>query len=64
MKNFWQSKTFWFFLLSLVVSVAGAFGFADFVPEAAFGEIGVAIISVVGIVLRLITVKPIDSPLV
>lgn len=64
MKNFWESRTFWFFLLSLVLAVAKAFGFVDFVPEEAYGEIGVAIISVLGILLRLLTVKPIDSPLV
>jgi len=64
MKKFYQSKTFWFFLLSLVVAIASAFGYADFVPEEAFGEVGVAIISVLGIVLRLISVKVIDSPLV
>ena len=64
MKKFYQSKTFWFFLLSLLVTVASAFGFADFVPDEAFGQVGVAIISVVGIILRFVSVKVIDSPLV
>lgn len=60
MKKFYASKTFWFFLLSLVVAVASAFGFADFVPEAAFGEVGVAILAVVGIILRFATSKSVE----
>jgi len=60
MKKFWQSKTFWFFLLALIISVANAFGFAGFIPEEAYGEVGVAIISVIGIILRFFTREGIE----
>ena len=51
-KRPWQSKTFWFFLLYLVVSVAGLFGYADYTPSGDEAEIVGIGLSVVGIVLR------------
>ena len=63
MKASVESKTIVFFVLALIVSVAGYFGFADFIPEEAFGEVGVAVISIVGIILRLLTSKKIVSVL-
>ena len=60
MKKFYQSKTFWFFILSLVVSVAGLFGFADFSPSTDQTQILAVIVSVVGILLRFLTKEPIE----
>jgi hypothetical protein len=60
MKKFYQSKTFWFFVLSLVVSVAGLFGFADYQPSPQQAEIAGIIVSVVGILLRFFTEKPVE----
>jgi len=58
-KDFWRSKTFWFFLLYLVVSVAGVFGFAGFQPTADQQEILGIIVAIVGIVLRFLTKEPV-----
>jgi len=60
MKKFWASKTFWFFLLAVLVSAAKAFGFAEFIPEEAYGEVGVAILSVIGILLRFVSKQGIE----
>ena len=58
-KDFWRSKTFWFFLLYLVVSVAGVFGFAGFQPTVDQQEILGIIVAIVGIVLRFLTKEPV-----
>jgi len=57
MKPAIQSKTIIFFVLSLLVAIAGYFGYADFIPEEAFGPIGGAIMAIVGIILRVVTDK-------
>lgn len=53
MKNFYASKTFWFNILFLLVTVASMFGFADFQPSEAWGEIALAVVTVVNVVLRI-----------
>jgi hypothetical protein len=59
-KKWYQSKTLWFFVLSLIVSVAGYFGFADFHPSAGQEELIGIIISVMGILLRAFTNKGVE----
>jgi len=54
-KEFWRSKTFWFNLISLVVSVAGAFGFAEFEPSPEVGQVALVIVTLVNLVLRFVT---------
>ena len=56
-KPIYLSKTFWFFLLSLLVAVAGAFGFGGYQPDAQQQEIIAVVVSVVGILLRFVTNK-------
>uniref|UniRef100_A0A6M3ITZ7 Holin n=1 Tax=viral metagenome TaxID=1070528 RepID=A0A6M3ITZ7_9ZZZZ len=58
-KKFYISKTLIFFGLTLLVSVAGAFGFADFQVNTEQAEIIGIVVSVVGIVLRFLTKQPI-----
>jgi len=58
-KKFWESKTFWFFLLTLLVSIAGVFGFGGFEPTAEQLEITGAVVAIVGIILRFVTKEPI-----
>ena len=60
MKKFYASKTFWFFILSLVIAVAGYFGFGDFMLSPDQAEIMTIIVSVIGIVLRLFTEKAVE----
>ncbi len=59
-KPFYLSKTFLFGALSVVVGVAGLFGYADFIP----GDDAVQILEVVNgiiiIVLRFLTNQPIS----
>lgn len=54
-KEFYKSKTFWFGALSVVVGVAGLFGFADFVPGDETVQIMEVVNGIVIIVLRFIT---------
>lgn len=52
-------KTLLFFGLTLLVSVAGMFGFADFQVTTEQAEIIGAVVSVIGILLRLVTKTPV-----
>ena len=58
-KPFWQSKTFWFNLLLLVVAVANKFGFGDYVPTPAHQMLidssAVILAALINIVFRFIT---------
>lgn len=56
-KKFWQSKTFYFALLSLVVGAAGVFGFAEYQPSGDMVEIGALVNGVLILVLRVLTNK-------
>ena len=58
-KPFWQSKTLAFNALAVVVAVAGAFGFAEFVPDLWTAEATVAIIGAINLALRMITREPV-----
>jgi len=58
-KEFWRSKTFWFNLISLLVSVAGAFGFAEFEPSPEVGQIALVIVTLANLGLRFVTKEPV-----
>lgn len=60
MKKPWTSKTILFFILSLLVAVAGLFGFADFTVTAEQAQIITVVVSLVGIALRFLTKEPIQ----
>ena len=57
-KDFWKSKTFYFGLLSILVGVAGLFGFGDFVPGSDVIEWAEIINGLIVIFLRVITKVP------
>ena len=58
-KKFWESKTFWFNVLTLVVLVASEFGLRDFAPDPNVAALATGIVAVINIVLRFMTDKPI-----
>lgn len=61
-KEWYKSKVFWFNVISLVVMVAGAFGFAEFQPDEQWVQIGGVLISVINLLLRLfVTKQPLAS---
>lgn len=62
MKPIYQSKTFWFNLLTILVSVAAVFGFQAYQPDAQMTEITTIIVGIVNIILRLYTSQPIGNP--
>lgn len=62
-KNWYKSKTVWFAVLTVLIGIAGAFGFGEFVPDASTAEIIQTVILVVvglaNILLRYLTKEPI-----
>ena len=56
-KKFWQSKTFYFGLLWVLVGVAGSFGYADFVPNEDWDQVGAIVNGLITILLRFLTSK-------
>ena len=58
-KPIYKSKTFWFFLLYLAVSVAGVFGFAGWQPTSEQSEIVSIVVAIVGILLRFLSKVPV-----
>lgn len=56
-KPIWASRTFWFNLLALVVTIATAFGFRDFEPSPEAERVALGIVAIINIVLRLVTAK-------
>lgn len=54
-KKPWTSKTFWFFLLYLVLNVAGLLGYAEFMPTDDQAEIVGIIVAAAGLILRFLT---------
>ena len=59
-KSWKESKTIIFFALSLVVAVAGLFGFGSFEPSVLQAEIFGVVMAVAGIILRLVTSQGIE----
>ena len=58
-KPFYESKTFWFNALFVVVALAGYFGFTDYKPDASTSELTAVLIAVVNLVLRFVSKAPI-----
>ena len=58
-KEFWKSKTFWFNVLALIVMVAEAFGYVDFIPDENMAEYATALVTIINVILRFITKEPI-----
>lgn len=59
-KNFWESKSIWAQLVTLVVTMAGVFGLnLDISPESQAALVG-GIHAAVGIVMRFYTYKAIS----
>jgi hypothetical protein len=60
-KSFWESKTFWFNLIFLIITVAGPvlnfFGWADFEPDAVWVTIAGVLVTVANLILRLLFTK-------
>lgn len=58
-KPVWESKTFWFNLILLVVAVASKFGFSDYVPTPAHQMLidssAVILAALINIGLRFVT---------
>lgn len=61
-KAWYASKTVWFNLLALLVSVALAFGFGEFKADPAVEQAAFVIVTVVNLVLRFMTTRPIGTP--
>ena len=58
-KKLLKSKTFWFNLLAIIVTVASQFGFSEFEPSEEIAELTVIFAGVVNILLRVKTSEPI-----
>lgn len=54
-KSILTSKTFWFNVLALIVTIAGAFGFTTFQPDAKTGEYALVAVTIINLVLRFYT---------
>jgi hypothetical protein len=62
-KRWFESKTFWFGVVMVLVTIAGFFGYGDYVPEpgswvAQVIQILIMLQPVVVIVLRMVTRQP------
>lgn len=60
-KTLIQSKSFWFNILSLLVMVAGLFGFNEFQPDPKVIEGFGTFVTIGNILLRYVTSKPITK---
>lgn len=58
-KEFWKSKTLYFNVLALVMLIAEAFGYIDFVPSEHTAEYAAAVITIINVILRFVTKEPI-----
>jgi hypothetical protein len=59
-KPWYKSKTIWFFLLFLAVSVANLFGYNVYSPDPQTQEIVNIVVAVVAIILRVLSNKGIS----
>lgn len=60
-KSLVSSKTFWFNILFVLVSLAGLFGFNDFQPDERLVTFVASLGAVINIVLRVKTSEPITK---
>ena len=60
MKKFYESKTFWFNALYLLVAVASYLGFGEFSASPDVVELAAVVVAVINIVLRYATKEPIS----
>jgi hypothetical protein len=51
-KPFYQSITFWFNALFVLIGVAGVFGFGSFQPSAEVSEVAAIIMAIANIIMR------------
>ena len=58
-KSIFKSKTFYFNIISLLVAVAGPFGFSKFEPDPAISQIVLILVPLANIALRYITKQPV-----
>lgn len=64
MKSWYQSKTIWFNVLTIVIAVSSYFGFTP--DQAVTSQVSVFLIAaapIVNIALRFFTTKPVASPI-
>ena len=61
MKSIFQSRTFYFNLLALLVAVVGQFGYSGELP-AGWAVYVPSIIAVINVILRLLVKQPIGGP--
>jgi len=54
------SKTLWFNILALIVLVLDPFGFKDFVGDPHLAEYATMIVTLINLILRFVTSKPVD----
>lgn len=60
-KPIYESKTFWFNILALLVAVAGSFGYADFAPATWVDQGVIVATALINIAIRVWGTKgPID----
>jgi len=53
------SKTFWFNVIFIIVTIAGYFGYADFEPDSKVVEILGTVFAIGNILIRTVTKEPI-----
>ena len=62
-KSWYKSKTVWFAVLTVLIGIAGAFGFGEFAPDASTMQVIETVILVLvglgNILLRYLTKEPI-----
>ena len=62
-KSWYKSKTVWFAVLTVLIGIAGAFGFGEFVPDAnttqAIEAVVLIVVGLGSILLRYLTKEPI-----
>ena len=51
-KKFYKSKTFWFNVLTLVVLMAGSFGFDQFEADPEMAALAMGAVALINLVLR------------
>ncbi len=62
-KKWYASKTLWFNLVAVVVTVLGAYGYTGEVP-AEWAVFVPAVVALVNVILRLVTKEPIEKTLI